>query len=69
MLNITESPLEPQPDIVFDYCDMCGGEIYKGEEFYDIENQCICEDCLHDFADEYFESYRREAINEVSSYN
>lgn len=31
-------------------CDMCGFEIYWGEECYCINGEYVCEDCLSEFA-------------------
>ena len=38
----------PEPE-TFDYCDMCGGEIYVGDEYYDIEDMKLCEKCAHEW--------------------
>ena len=42
------------------YCDQCGGEIYEGEEVYDIDGDTIHEDCLLDYAREHL-AVKREA--------
>ncbi len=52
--DIPERPLEPSEDVVVGYCDHCGGEIYDGEAVYCIDGHRIHEDCLDDFAAEYF---------------
>lgn len=41
-------------------CDMCGFEIYRGEEFYRIDGEYICEDCLREFAVRFFAPFRME---------
>ena len=51
---LPERPLEPPEEKPIAYCDYCGGEIYEGETVYNIDGQLIHEDCLHDFADDYF---------------
>ena len=28
------------------YCDDCGAEIRRGEEYYDINGTCYCTDCM-----------------------
>ena len=28
------------------YCDLCGREIYVGDDYYDINEQFICERCI-----------------------
>lgn len=61
MYDIPERPLDPPEDKVFAMCDCCGGEIYEGEDYYSIDGELIHEDCLHDFADEYFKDCREEA--------
>ena len=31
-------------------CDICGFELYRGESYYAINGEVICEDCLEKFA-------------------
>lgn len=59
--DIPERPLDPPEDVVFATCDHCGGEIYEGEEFYDIDGEFIHEDCLHDWARFMFTINKRTA--------
>lgn len=59
--NTPEPPLEPPEDIIFAYCDYCGGEIYDGETYYAINGETICTDCLRDFASGYFADCVEEA--------
>jgi hypothetical protein len=35
----------PNADELAFYCDVCGGEIYKGEDYYHINGEDWCEDC------------------------
>ncbi len=35
----------PQATIV-DRCCMCGGDIFDGDEYYDINGKIICADCI-----------------------
>ena len=49
---IPERPLDPPEDKVFCYCDHCGGEIYDGEEYYEIKGDLVHEDCLLDYVKE-----------------
>lgn len=58
--NIPERPLEPPEDVVVGECDHCGGEIYEGEEVYDIDGYTVHEDCLLDFVKDRM-AVRREA--------
>lgn len=60
--DIPERPLEPPEDKVFCYCDYCGGEIYEGEDIYEIDGDIIHEDCLLDYAKDKL-AVRREAGN------
>ena len=34
-------------------CEHCGEEIHEGEEYYDIEDVMLHEDCLYDWAKQY----------------
>lgn len=58
--NIPERSLEPPEDVIFSYCDHCGGEIYEGDTVYHIDGQHIHEDCLKDFAKGYFADCKKE---------
>lgn len=31
---------------VFCYCEECGGEIYFGEDYYQIRDSCFCKWCV-----------------------
>ena len=31
-------------------CDRCGEEIYDGEEYYRVDGQIICTDCVAEYA-------------------
>lgn len=35
-------------------CDVCHEPIYVGDDHYSIEDETIHEDCLHDWAKQYF---------------
>ena len=39
-------------------CELCGSEIFTGEECWFINGQVICEDCLGEFARRYFAPHR-----------
>lgn len=54
-------PIDPPEDKVFAVCDYCGGEIYEGETYYDIDRKNIHVDCLRDFASDYFANCIEEA--------
>lgn len=38
-------------------CDMCGEPIYDGEDYWDINGDIVCEDCLL----EYMQCFKRTA--------
>ena len=40
-------PNAPDPP-VFAKCSACGAEIYDGEDYYEIFDECICLDCVFD---------------------
>lgn len=65
---LPERPLEPPEDKIFGYCAHCGGEIYEGEDIYVIDSEAIHEDCLRDFAEEYFKDCREEAVSYAEAY-
>lgn len=33
---------------VFTTCDWCGGEIFCGDEYYNIHGEVLCFDCVQD---------------------
>ncbi len=49
--------MEPYQGGVSAVCELCGGEIYRGEAYYEIDHQAICRDCLADFAARFFAPY------------
>ena len=57
---LPERPLEPPEDVIVGYCNQCGGEIYEGEEVYDIDCCTVHEDCLLDYVRERL-AVKREA--------
>ena len=56
-----ERSLEPPEPSVWCECDVCGLDIYEGEEFWCIDETNVCNDCLRTFAEEYFENCREVA--------
>ena len=40
----------------------------RGETVYNIDGQLIHEDCLHDFADDYFKDCKEEAVSYAEAY-
>lgn len=40
---------EVQTPKIVDNCNVCGYEIFEGEDYYKICNMKICENCIDDF--------------------
>ena len=55
-------PADRQQAEVFAICGCCGGEIYLGQLYYEIEEKLVCPDCLHEFARTYFLGSQRVAM-------
>ena len=53
--------LKPKEDRIFTHCDYCGGEIYEGEDYYNIDDKRIHDDCIYDYCRELYSSNRRIA--------
>ena len=51
---ITLPPLWESGDETAAYCIRCGGEIYRGEDYFRIDGRAVCTDCLGSFAEDYF---------------
>lgn len=54
---LPERPLEPPADVVIGYCPICKDEVYIGENVYDIDGKYIHEECIGEFAKDYFAQY------------
>ncbi|PWL91423.1 MAG: hypothetical protein DBY10_03350 [Clostridiales bacterium] len=46
------------------HCALCGGELYRDDLLYLIDEQVLCPDCLGAFAAEYFR-HRRFTAGEL----
>lgn len=46
-------------------CDRCDGEIYEGAEYYQINGQCVCRECLEELAGHWFAPFRLIAGEEL----
>jgi len=55
-------PADRQQAEVFALCACCGGEIYLGQLYYEIEQKLVCPECLGEFARAYFLSSLRVAM-------
>jgi len=40
-------------------CALCGGEIYRGEYYYELDGGKVCRPCLERYARQYFSHQRR----------
>lgn len=57
---------DPQETPASCICQMCGGELYEGDVYYDMGGYPVCRDCLGQFARRYFQSRRRRlAVREA----
>ena len=45
-------------------CDRCDGEIYGGAEYWQINGECVCRECLEEFAGHWFAPFRQVAGEE-----
>ena len=50
-------PTEPPEDVVCGYCPICKDEVYIGENVYGIDGKYIHEECIGEFAKDYFAQY------------
>ena len=50
-----------QQAAVFAYCGLCGGEIYLGQLYYEMDDRLLCPECLPEYAKSYFLSRQRAA--------
>lgn len=46
-MEATGYPTRERPPI-WNTCDWCGGQIYDGDEYFDIHGEIICFDCATD---------------------
>lgn len=51
-----------QQEPAYDCCGLCGGEIYLGQLYYEMEDRLVCPECLHEYAKSYFLSRQRTAM-------
>ena len=48
-----------------DRCDLCGGEIYKGETLWRFHGRTVCHDCFTPFAREILTPYESSSGEEA----
>ena len=41
-------------------CDYCEGGLFEGDEYFDIDGYCICQNCIDDYLKT---NYRRLVVN------
>ena len=41
-------------------CDSCEGGLFEGDEYFDIDGYCICQNCISDYLKT---NYRRLVVN------
>ena len=41
-------------------CDSCEGGLFEGDEYFDIDGYCICQNCIDDYLKT---NYRRLIVN------
>lgn len=39
-------PNAPEPAVVY-YCELCGDEIYEGDEYWELLDSYFCERCIN----------------------
>jgi hypothetical protein len=55
----------PDDDLkVFCSCEWCGGEIYVGEEYIEVQGDNIHDDCFSEYAEEHLDPIRKIAGDE-----
>lgn len=55
-------PADRQQAPSFAVCGCCGGEIYLGQLYYEMERCLVCPECLPEYAKAYFLSSQRTAM-------
>ena len=55
-------PADRQQSPGFAVCGCCGGEIYLGQLYYEMEDRLVCPECLPEYAKSYCLSSQRTAM-------
>ena len=53
--------LDPQETKVYSECDICGSEIYVGQEYYNFEGNILCEQCFDEF-----QEYKKKECSRIA---
>lgn len=40
-------------------CELCSGEIYEQDDFYDFDGEIVCQGCIDSYIDDYLREHRR----------
>lgn len=44
-------------EILVSYCPLCDGEVYKGEEVFNVEGEYVHEECFEEYAKSVLDAY------------
>ena len=58
----SRAPKDRQQIPAFAFCGVCGGEIYLGQLYYEMDDRLLCPECLPEYAKSYFLSRQRTAM-------
>lgn len=62
MANTRQTQADPQQQSAYAICGCCGGEIYLGKLYYEMDDRYVCPECLGEYAKSYFLSRQRTAM-------
>ena len=62
MANTRQTQADPQQQSAYAICGCCGGEIYLGQLYYEMDDRYVCPECLGESAKSYFLSRQRTAM-------
>lgn len=54
MANTRQTQADPQQQSAYAICGCCGGEIYLGQLYYEMDDRYVCTECLGEYAKSYF---------------
>ena len=57
MANTRQTQADPQQQSAYAICGCCGGEIYLGQLYYEMDDRLLCPECLPEYLGEYAKSY------------
>ena len=62
MANTRQTQADPQQQSAYAICGCCGGEIYLGQLYYEMDDRYVCPECLGEYAKSSFLSRQRTAM-------